>query len=311
MLGIPNPAGPAATPTFGATDRARNQCTSRRSTLSSDYRTAILCSAIGGGAVILLVLVILVSHGLRSLPRSDGDKAGDSVAGQLQAVLLPPEDWISLPQTEWPQMVLTNQADFNGHTSLEGASSFLIKTEDGRVLAATARHLIGDAGGVEPEIRVNQLTRKIRSWRMFPRTMPTKYVEAESVAVDGLDNPFLDWLLLTIRNRESLPAYPLRLRRNPVQVGETVYLLGCPYAERDCKQNVYVGTITYRAGDMFRYDIRPPVDIRGFSGAPIIDERGHVVGVITVWFNPKMRGNNFLEAGGEDVKTIYDLLHAG
>lgn len=57
------------------------------------------------------------------------------------------------------------------------------------------------------------------------------------------------------------------------------------------------------------YDIEPPADIRGFSGAPIIDKDGYLVGVITVWFNPKMEGENFLEAGGEDVQTIYSFLN--
>ena len=52
----------------------------------------------------------------------------------------------------------------------------------------------------------------------------------------------------------------------------------------------------------------PPVDIRGFSGAPIIDEKGYVVGVMTVWFDPKVSGDNFLEAGGEDIASIYDLV---
>jgi len=40
---------------------------------------------------------------------------------------------------------------------------------------------------------------------------------------------------------------------------------------------VYAGKVTARAGDRFRYHIDPPVDIRGFSGAPVIDRNGHVV----------------------------------
>ena len=43
-------------------------------------------------------------------------------------------------------------AEFIGHTPLHGASAFLVKSQDGRTLAATARHLVGPNGGVEPEI---------------------------------------------------------------------------------------------------------------------------------------------------------------
>ena len=53
-----------------------------------------------------------------------------------------PEDWASKPITEWPQIVLTNSAEFNGHTPLEGASSFLLQNDTRGVFAATAKHLL-------------------------------------------------------------------------------------------------------------------------------------------------------------------------
>src|SRR5262245_52243322 len=66
----------------------------------------------------------------------------------------PAEPWASRPPREWPQLVLTNRAEFQGSTPLHGASAFLIKTQDGRTLAATAKHLLGQNGGVEPEVSV-------------------------------------------------------------------------------------------------------------------------------------------------------------
>lgn len=107
----------------------------------------------------------------------------------------------------------------------------------------------------------------------------------------------------------QLPVHPLRLRKEPVRVGEPVFLIGCPYIELNCRQNVYTGVVTERAfGDRFRYDLDPPVDLRGFSGAPVIDIKGYVVGVMTVWFDPKTSGEKYLEAGGEDIASIHDLL---
>src|SRR3954470_7083287 len=61
------------------------------------------------------------------------------------------ESWMADAPAKWPQFVLTNKATFSGHTALGGASAFLVRVPDGRVLAATAKHLIGEAGGVEPE----------------------------------------------------------------------------------------------------------------------------------------------------------------
>ena len=218
---------------------------------------------------------------------------------------------MSKPKTDWPQIVLTNAAEFQGHTPLYGASGFLIRTDDNRVLAATASHLIGAAGGVEPAIPVNELTSKIDSWKMFPRTLPDEAVEITSLGAQGLDDDRLDWLILSIKETETLPSYPLKIRSEPIRVGEMVYLIGCPYCEANCKQNVYTGAVTERGrDDRFRYDLDPPVDLRGFSGAPLVDQNGFVVGVMTVWFNPKTSDELHLEGGGEDIASIVDLLES-
>ncbi|WP_437929827.1 serine protease [Sorangium sp. So ce291] len=201
---------------------------------------------------------------------------------------------------------MTNHAEFHDRTALEGASAFLVQTQDGRTLAATAKHLLGPNGGVEPEVPVAALDGAIRSWRLFPRTLPDQLAEAGKVAADGLDDPRLDWLILALKDTgKPLPSTPLRLRARPVEVGEEVHLVGCPYDEATCKQNVYAGKITARNGHRFRYDIDPPVDLHGFSGAPVIDRAGHVVGVISLWFQPRMAGEKFLEAGAEDAAAIY------
>ncbi|MEL6107673.1 MAG: serine protease [Planctomycetota bacterium] len=258
-----------------------------------------------------LLATILFCVGCNREAAESNRVAAPTVPGELQQEResLVAESWVSKSKTQWPQIVLTNEAEFEGNRSLRGASGFLIQTRDERVLAATAAHLIGPAGGVEPEIAVNELTSKLRFWKMFPRTRPTDSVSITSLGAPGLDDPNLDWLLLSVSQRDQLPAQPLRLREEPVRVGETVFLLGCPYVESDCQQNVYRGRVTERAyGDRFRYDIEPAVDIRGFSGAPIIDEKGYLVGVMTVWFDPKMDGDNYLEAGGEDVASIYDAV---
>lgn len=217
---------------------------------------------------------------------------------------------MSKPFKEWPQIVLTNKAKFKGHSGLEGASAFLVKTYDGRTLAATAKHLIGEAGGVEPPIPVAKLNGVIRSWRMHPRTVPDRFIEVEKIGTDGLNQDNLDWLLLTLKGSpKEMPATALQIRQKPVQVGEKVFLIGCPYAEPKCKQNVYKGKVIERAHeDRFAFDLDPPVDLRGFSGAPIIDRDGYLVGVMTVWFDRQMSGDKDLKGGGEDAAFVNRLL---
>ena len=225
------------------------------------------------------------------------------------AEVLEPAGWAAKPQDQWPQIVMTNDASFNGHTPLRGASSFLIRWSSGEILAATAQHLLGENGGVEPQVTLAQLDSSLKSWIMYPRTRPDRAVRILGSA--SISNPpaLSDWVLLHVDTKSS-KVQPLTLRKTPVKVGERVHLIGVTYAEPDVMQKVYTGTVTARARDRFRYDIAPHVDIRGFSGAPIVDDAGHLVGVMTVWFQPKLDGDLFTEAGGEDAAAALTIYKA-
>jgi hypothetical protein len=222
---------------------------------------------------------------------------------------LPPAAWAAQPPSQWPQIVLTNRASFSGHSALQGASAFLLQNRRGQVFGATARHLLGSDGGVEPPLSADGLDAALRDWHMHPRTRQQDYVQMGGVAVAGLDAPGYDWLLLRPRTPLRAPvAQPLQARATPVQIGETVHLIGCPYEERSCRQKVYSGKVVERRHDRFRFEIQPWVDLRGFSGAPIVDRNGHAVGVMTVWFEPRQVVAVHIEAGGEDVASIVHRL---
>ena len=260
----------------------------------------------------LTVLIPIILFGCTGIEKeNEKQRAVETGPWVEKQDALEAEPWVGKEFSEWPQLVLTNDARFDGHTPLYGASAFLLKNAQGKVFGATARHLIGSNGGVNPEVKIGEFNRVLKDWILFPRTQDTNTVHLTSIGVSGLDNPRKDWLILNVAGgRDHYPAHPLTARKEPVKVGETVYLVGVPYSDRTSSQNVYKGKVTQRAlGNSFRYDIDPPVDIRGFSGAPIIDERGHVVGVMSLWFNPKMKGGKDLESGGEDVASIFNALN--
>lgn len=222
------------------------------------------------------------------------------------------EPWIELPPEKWPQFVLTNRAAFTDHTGLNGASGFLVRTSDGRVLAATAKHLIGANGGVEPDVPMAALDASLKSWVMFPRTDTGSVVELDRLQLDTENEDSHDWLLMSIKPSAKLPALPLTMRMEPVQVGETVYLIGVPYSEPKSAQNVYRGVVTKRAfKDRFRYTLSVPVELRGFSGAPIVDADGRVVGMMTIWFKGEHVDGKDVDGGGEDAATALGILRRG
>jgi S1-C subfamily serine protease len=118
-----------------------------------------------------------------------------------------------------------------------------------------------------------------------------------------------DLLLMSVKPSQKLPAQTLPIRDTPVQIGESVFLIGVPYSEPQSAQNVYRGVVTQRGfEDRFRYKLSPPVDLRGFSGAPIVDADGRVVGIMTIWFNPDTVDGKHLDGGGEDIATALKHL---
>ncbi len=269
----------------------------------------------GGRSFRVSLLLCLASSACTRAEGKPGKASANGTVGVQQATrvvanAVKPQPWLIEPFKKWPQMVLTNHGEFRGHSTLTGGSSFLVMNEEGVVVAITARHLIGSAGGVEPPLSVRELDAAMVSWKVFPRTFPKKSIDLGGVAVDNLDAKDRDWLVLKVKSSAAkLPSKPLRLRREPVVVGESIYLLGSPYSEPKATQNVYKGKVTARfRRDYWRFDIDPPVEIPGFSGAPILDANGYVVGLMTVWFEPKMSGKKWLEAGGEDVGPIFEAV---
>ena len=212
-----------------------------------------------------------------------------------------PESWAAQPPHLWPQIVLTNQASFHFHSPLEGASCCLLQTDDGRIVAATAKQLLGEAGGVTPEIAPAQLNGALEAWRMYPRTRPSEAVAISGLAAPGLDRPGRDLLFLRVfTSPAGLPAQPLRIRAAPVRPGETVYLLACPFSQQDRSQNVYSGQITKCDENTFTFSMNPPLEIAGLSGAPVIDAKGHALGIMT--------GGYVSTAGGPANAVVAESL---
>jgi hypothetical protein len=246
--------------------------------------------------ILLTVFMLLAAISSRAF--------GESPASQ------PAADWSRLATEKWPQLVLTNEASFDGHTPLHGASAFLVQMPDGEILAATAKHLIKAEGGVDPPVQLVDLDRVLTTWKLFPRTRGSELVEAKGVAERTSGETRHDWLLLhLVNNPTKLPATPLVPRIDPVKIGERVYLVGVPYSDRKSAQNVYEGIVTARpSANYFTYDVKPPVHIAGFSGAPIVDANGLLVGH-GVSRSKELKQVNGLEVefGGEDATLALEL----
>ncbi|MCW3083299.1 MAG: Trypsin [Bacteroidetes bacterium] len=178
------------------------------------------------------------------------------------------------------QVLLTNYATFKGGQSLNGASAFLIEYKN-TVYAVTAKHLIGEAGGVTPEVNQTALSTELLSWKMFPRVPidPSRdTVVVNATHLNYQKNKSDALLLNTISNHSNIK--PLIPCFNIPTTGDSLFLIGCPYSETDCKQNIYKALFLNVEQGFLRCEIKFNIEMAGFSGAPLLNSEGQVVGII-------------------------------
>lgn len=203
------------------------------------------------------------------------------------------------------QILLTNAAQFKGNRTLEGASGFLIKYNNSNY-AVTARHVLGEAGGVEPEVNVNALAKNLISWEMSPRVVMNADAETVKLNATGLNysKSFHDILLLNVASG-AFDLEVLTPNFNLPAAGETLYLIGCPYDETQCRQNTYaVKYVEYDAAEATLVcEMAANVEMSGFSGAPLINAKGEVVGVLVS--GGESGGKNFVMA--THIKEIQKI----
>ena len=194
-------------------------------------------------------------------------------------VIAPPPalaPWASRPTDQWPQLLWENSFK-SAEEQFDGASAFLMQLPTGQVVGVTARHVFGDT------LDVAALEKPKTVYALFPHGKPHGTVRMRKVAWDPTamagDKP-LDCVMMTADVESHYPAEVLKPRQTPPVVGETVYLLGVPYEDK-AAQHVYKGVVTSEDGDesMFGYEFEGTPETRGFSGAPVIDANGLVLGI--------------------------------
>jgi hypothetical protein len=189
-------------------------------------------------------------------------------------------DWLK-DFSKAPQIPLTNEAYFKGKESLNGASSYLIEYK-GVIHGISAKHLIETrGGGYNPPMKPSELNKVCTSWKMYPRTLEDDFIVMDKL-LNTSDASNEDMLLFSIKGSPPLSIKPLKVRMSN-DLPKDSWMLGCPYAERDSKQNLYHVEITgFENGYIEAINLVPPcpTGINGFSGAPLVDENGEALGIL-------------------------------
>jgi len=162
---------------------------------------------------------------------------------------------------------------------------FLLKYNN-ETFAVTAKHVLQI---IKPdEMKTLSLGNFIKSWSLFPLDQPNEVVNTDALLNENKDESLSDkaslnedWLLFSIKSNLSKTKV-LEVRTTPLVQGEKLYVIGWTRKMETGKQRVYefeyFKTLNNR---ILLKDIIVPEKFGGLSGAPLVDEQGYVVGIVS------------------------------
>lgn len=219
-----------------------------------------------------LACKLVAAGGALTLAACDGQPTQTPEAGP------PVKNWMAEPFAQSPQVLLANGAEFSDGQRLEGASAFLVQVGQ-RQYAVTAKHLIGEDGGIEPKKLPAQLNQEIVAWQLFARQKATDTARIDQL-LNALDADSSDALVFSLK-KATTSYQALTPRYDAPAKGEEVYLIGCPYAEPGCTQNRYPVRVVETSPIAYLLTENESPNLSGFSGCPVVDKQGRVIGLLS------------------------------
>lgn len=202
--------------------------------------------------------------------------------------MLSPEPWVQGPVAGWPDFALTNDIVYTDTTYTGVANAFLVDTGADTV-AVTVKHMFLALGLWRDDVTGIDPGPAFVAWRFRSSRDPSRAVEGRLLNRDA-DEPIgdfgslkdRDWLIFAI---DSVPTgvYPLKVRWTPLERGEEVRAVGRSRAQRDDRDPAPRPLVVYQAAGTYYY-VQPEgsgVDPVQTSGSPVIDEGGHLVGIVS------------------------------
>lgn len=200
------------------------------------------------------------------------------------------ESWIDLPPAQWPTIGLINEVQYkNGDRYIDpsfryAGTGFLINTGTD-TLAATAKHILWVAKNKQSSsVSINA---HLQQWTMRPKgntqdraIMDQLLNEDPNENLEGAGSSITerDWIVFSVK-KSSPKLYPLKPRFTPVQAGEKVYIISCPY--NDSSTQIHPGVVVRKYGLDIFIDRDPNANMGGSSGSPVIDANGYLIGIIS------------------------------
>jgi Trypsin-like peptidase domain len=190
--------------------------------------------------------------------------------------------WVERPFSEWPQILLTNDYAFNKKQKGDGASAFLLDF-NGDTMVCTAKHLLGDDMGISPEVPTSSFDKELKYWKIFARNNKLNKDTLNIKNISTVNIPGEKDILLMDLVSKKTSIQPLKpyMDVTPLKKGQKLQIIGCEYMDSDCHQKIYEAVYLTQQDGWLIVKPKTKFEAMGFSGAPVIDENGLVVGILS------------------------------
>jgi len=187
----------------------------------------------------------------------------------------------------FPEIALTNRIDFTDPQFNQPRFScgFLLR-HGNDTFAITAKHLLKVIK--TKEMNSVSFGSSIKAWSLFSLSSPQQVVvtdkllnENRTEALKDKSTYDEDWLVFSLQSNRAT-VKPLEIRTAPLTPGEKLYVVGWTRHMESGPQRVYEFTYYKTVGNrILLKDVVVPEQFGGLSGAPLVDEQGLVVGIVS------------------------------
>jgi hypothetical protein len=185
------------------------------------------------------------------------------------------------------EIALVNKIDFYNqkYDQPRFSCGFLLK-HGPDTFAVTAKHLLNIIK--TDKMKTLAFDDEIRSWSMYPLNKEGELIITDKLLNDDQSDLLAnkstydkDWLLFSIKGNHS-QIKPLEIRKTAIDPGEKLYAVGWTRTMNSGPQRVYEFEYYKTIGNrLLLKDLVVPEKFGGLSGAPVLDEQGLVVGIVS------------------------------
>ena len=193
----------------------------------------------------------------------------------------------NISKKEFGEIVLVNKIQFvdSKFDQEKFSCGFLLKHGSDTV-AVTAKHLLQI---IRPDgMKTLSIEDAVKQWSLYNLDNPGSRVICNqllntnvSELLDKKSTYQNDWLVFSIKENHSA-AKSLEARTTPLSPGEKLYVVGWTRKMDTGKQRVYEFEYYKTIGNrILLKEVIVPEQFGGLSGAPLVDEEGKVVGIVS------------------------------